>query len=159
MTATDHSLLLAYLVILLSIAGLADALYFTFAYYGRVRKFRWVPEVLCAREGSSCVTVVKTPYARVFGVPNSLLGILYYVLLIGWAGAGMPVGYQFAAGGKIRVVHVGTPLIAASALTVILGFYLVYALRRKLYVDCPFCYAAHAINLSLFALLILAVSR
>ena len=69
-------------ICVLSLAGLADSLYFTFAYYGRIRKARWVPEILCAREGSSCVTVVQTPYARVFGVPNSLLGILYYMAVI-----------------------------------------------------------------------------
>ena len=71
-------------IVLLSLGGLADALYFTLAYYGRIRKARWVPEILCAREGSNCVTVVRTPYARVFGVPNSLLGVVYYVLLMVW---------------------------------------------------------------------------
>ena len=49
----------------LSLAGLAEALYFTLAYYGRVRRARWVPKILCAREGSSCVTVLQTPYACV----------------------------------------------------------------------------------------------
>ena len=82
-------MLLQILILVLSLAGLADALYFTLAYYGRVKKARWVPEVLCAREGSSCVTVVQSPYARVFGVPNSLLGILYYGALIIW-GLGYP---------------------------------------------------------------------
>lgn len=131
-------------VAVLALAGLADALYFTFAYYGRIRKARWVPEILCAREGSNCVTVVQTPYARVFGVPNSLLGIVYYLLLILWAVAGPLVS------------ALGWALIAASAGTVILGFYLIYSLRRKLYIDCPLCYAAHAINAVLLVLLILA---
>src|SRR5712691_6467817 len=74
-------------IVVLSLVGLANALYFTFAYYGRIKKARWVPEILCAREGSSCVTVVQTPYARVFGVPNSLLGIIYYAVLILWTAA------------------------------------------------------------------------
>jgi uncharacterized membrane protein len=129
---------------MLAMAGLVDALYFTFAYYGRIRKARWVPELLCAREGSNCVTVVQTPYARVFGVPNSLLGAVYYLLLILWALAAP------------RVPAVGWALIAASAGTVMLGFYLIYSLRRKLYVDCPLCYTAHAINAVLLVLLILA---
>jgi len=132
------------LVAVLALAGLADALYFTFAYYGRIKKARWVPEILCAREGSNCVTVVQTPYARVFGVPNSLLGVVYYLLLILWAVAAP------------RVSAVGWALIAASAGTVMLGSYLVYSLRRKLYIDCPLCYAAHAINAILLVLLILA---
>src|SRR5271157_369823 len=71
-------------ILLLSLGGLADALYFTLAYYGRIRKARWVPEIFCAREDSSCVTVVRTPHARIFGVPNSLLGVVYYVLLMVW---------------------------------------------------------------------------
>ncbi len=138
----NHSVLIRALVTVLALAGLADALYFTFAYYGRIKKARWVPEILCAREGSNCVTVVQTPYARVFGVPNSLLGILYYVAVISWAVAG-PL---FPA--------MGWALIGASALTVVLGFYLIYSLRRKLYIDCPLCYAAHAINAVLLVLLI-----
>jgi uncharacterized membrane protein len=128
----------------LALAGLADAFYFTFAYYGRIKKARWVPEILCARQGSNCVTVVQTPYARVFGVPNSLLGIVYYLVLILWVVAAPPLA------------AVRWALIAASAGTVMLGSYLIYSLRRKLYIDCPLCYAAHAINAVLFVLLVLA---
>jgi uncharacterized membrane protein len=131
-------------IAVLALAGLADALYFTFAYYGRVKKARWVPEILCAREGSNCVTVVQTPYARVFGMPNSLLGIVYYVLLILWTLAGSPLPALRWA------------LIGASAATVLLGFYLIYSLRRKLYTHCPLCYAAHAINALLLVLLVVA---
>ena len=128
----------------MALAGLADAFYFTFAYYGRIKKARWVPQILCAREGSNCVTVVQTPYARVFGVPNSLLGIVYYVVLILWVVAAPPVAAVRGA------------LIAASAGTVMLGSYLIYSLRRKLHIDCPLCYAAHSINALLFVLLVLA---
>jgi hypothetical protein len=32
-------------IVILALAGLADALYFTFAYYGRVKKARWIPEI------------------------------------------------------------------------------------------------------------------
>lgn len=131
-------------VIVLALAGLADALYFTFAYYGRIKKARWVPEILCAREGSNCVTVVQTPYARVFGVPNSLLGVVYYLLVILWAAAGPPMA------------AVGWALVVASAVAVILGFYLIYSLLRRLHTHCPFCYAAHAINAVLLVLLVLA---
>lgn len=141
-------------VVVLSLGGLADALYFTFAYYGRVRKSRWVPAVLCAREGSSCVTVVRTAYGSVFGVPNSLLGIVYYGLLILWASAGQSVSFGFQLGMTSYSITFTNLLIAASSTTVALGFYLVFALRRILRTDCLFCYAAHVINLTLLALLI-----
>jgi uncharacterized membrane protein len=138
------------LVVLLSLVGLWDALYFTFAYYGRVRKFRWVPEILCAREGSNCVTVVQTPYARVFGVPNSLFGIFYYLALLGWvlAGRALPASISPVVAWGYLVVSVGT---------VLLGFYLVYALIKKLGTHCPLCYLAHSINVLLLVLLILQV--
>ena len=141
-------------IVVLSLAGLADSLYFTFAYYGRIRKARWVPEVFCAREGSSCVTVVRTPYARVLGVPNSLLGILYYVILLVWIGI-LPRHVNIAGQIFRPFETAGLWLLGASLLTVMLGFYLVYALRRVLGVHCPLCYTAHAINVALFVLLIL----
>lgn len=144
------------LVIALSIAGLADSLYFTFAYYGRVRNSRWVPQVLCAREGSSCVTVVRTPYGSVFGVPNSLLGILYYGLLILWAVAWQSASLTIRIGMASYSITFTDLLIAVASATVILGFYLVFALRRILHTDCPFCYAAHVINVLVLVLLIMA---
>ncbi len=141
------------LIVILSLAGLVNALYFTFAYYGRVKKARWIPEVLCAREGSNCVTVVQTPYARVFGVPNSLLGVFYYLILIGWALAPPYLAVRWGAG-TIPVLFLSWALIAVSAGTVLLGFYLIYALRRKLHTHCPLCYTGHAINAALLVLLI-----
>jgi len=50
-------------------------------------------------------------------------------------------------------------LVGISGVTLLLGFYLVYALRRKLHVDCPLCYTAHAINTALLVLIILLVPR
>ena len=148
-------MILPILILLVSVAGLANALYFTFAYYGRVRGSRWIPEVLCAREGSSCVTVLHTTYARVFGVPNSLLGIFYYPLLIAWALVGAPRALDvFFRGNHFVVATLGFLELMALA-AVLLGFYLIYALRRKLHTRCPLCYAGHAINAALLVLLIL----
>jgi len=141
------------LILLLTLTGLVNSFYFTFAYYGRVKKSRWVPEILCAREGSSCVTVVQTPYARVFGVPNSLLGIVYYLAVIVWTLGGHRIRGLGVHLGSL-VVGSTTLLIAAGVVSVLLGFYLVYALRRRLHVDCPLCYTAHAINVTLLVLVI-----
>lgn len=111
--------------------------------------------MFCARENSSCVTVVRTPYGSVFGVPNSLLGILYYGSLLFWAVV-QPAGLTFRIGMTSYSIAFTDLLIAAASATVVLGFYLVFALRRILHTDCPLCYAAHAINLLLLALLIAA---
>jgi uncharacterized membrane protein len=140
-------------IVLLSLAGLADALYFTLAYYGRIRKARWVPEIFCAREDSSCVSVVRTPYARVFGVPNSLLGAVQYVLLMSWI---IFVPRHLSVSGHILrpFETLGLLLLGTTLSSVVLGFYLIHALRRVLHTHCPLCYAAHAINIALFVLLI-----
>jgi uncharacterized membrane protein len=140
-------------IVLLSLIGLADALYFTLAYYGRIRKARWAPAILCAREDSSRVTVLRTPYACIFGVPNSLLGIVYYVLLLVWT---MFVPRHVSILGHVLrpFETVGLLFLGASLSSVVLGFYLIHALRRVLHTHCPLCYAAHAVNLLLFVLLI-----
>jgi len=141
-------------IVLLSLGGLADALYFTLAYYGRIRKARWVPEIFCAREDSNCVTVARTSYARVFGVPNSLLGVFYYVLLAVWIG--FVPRHVSISGQVLRPFEtLGLLLLGVSISSVVLGFYLIHALRRVLHTHCPLCYAAHAINILLFVLLIL----
>lgn len=150
-------LILRGLVVALALAGLADSFYFTFAYYGNIKKARWVPQALCAREKSSCVTVVRTSFGRIFGVPNSLLGIVYYALLIVWAGAGESMAFGFQVGMASYSLSFTGLMIATSAVAVALGFYLIYALRRILHVDCPFCYAAHGINVALLVLLVLSI--
>ena len=148
------AVMLCILIVVLSLAGFLKALYFTFAYYGRIKKARWVPEILCAREGSSCVTVVQTRYVGVFGIPNSVLALAYYLLLIGWVLAGPRTAFGWA--GRLTTLgFLAWALVAISAVTVILGFFLIYALRRKLHVDCQLCYTAHAINIVLFVLLML----
>ena len=144
--------MIEWLILALSLAGLIISLYFTFAYYGRIKKSRWIPEILCAREGSSCVTVVQTPYARVFGMPNFLLGILYYAGLIIWLVLRNAtwhrnhwMSYLFAL--------TSLWILAASVVSVPVGIYLIYALRWKLRISCLLCYTVHAINLVLVFLL------
>ncbi len=147
--------ILGWLVIVLSLVGLGDAVYFTLAYYGRVEHSRWIPELLCAREGSNCVTVVKTPYARVFGWPNSLSGIVYYLVLIGWSLLPAPWLLTLDARAPGLSFLVRFLLIAVAVVAVVLGGYLVYALRARLRIDCPLCYLAHGINAVLLVLVIL----
>ena len=143
------------LILLLALAGLLDALYFTLAYYGRAKKARWVPAALCAPESSSCARVVRTPHARLLGVPNSVLGIAYYLGLVGWILAGGSGSPAIATAAWLR----GTAwlLIAVGAGAVLLGSYLIHALWRVLHIHCPLCYAAHAINAALLVLLILVL--
>lgn len=139
----------------LALAGLAISIYFTLAYYGRIRNARWVPAALCAREESSCVAVLRSRYARLFGVPNSLLGTVFYLAVIGWVMAGLEFQLpESGVGASLFMLALfAKSLLVASGATVIVGFYLIFALRWRLRIRCPLCYAAHAINLGIFLLL------
>ncbi len=142
-------------IFLLSLLGFLDALYFTLAYYGRLRSVKWIPQILCAKEKSTCVTVLRTRYAQLAGIPNSVLGIAYYLYMMNWAASSCPVGYEFSLGGGYHILNIGWILILVSSLTVASGFYLIWALRKKLRVHCRLCYAAHAINFVLFVMVLL----
>jgi uncharacterized membrane protein len=132
------------LLISLAVVGLAIACYFTTVAFRWVRAdTRWVP-TFCRMDEQTCASIVFTPQARVFGPPNSTLGMAYYTLLV----AGTAVGW------------VDDPLLrwgylAASGLTVALGAYLSYALLFINRVACPLCFTSHGINLVILVLLIL----
>lgn len=130
-----------YLAIALSAIGLYIAAYFTLVYYGLISANTRLMPTVCRLEERTCQTVLGTKYARVFGVPNSLLGVLYYlsviaILLAGWT-----------------VAPITGALIAVAWFTVLLGLYLAYSLFFIIRIPCPLCLTGHAINLALAILL------
>ena len=128
-------------LIILSLVGLINATYFTLAFYGWIEASRLVPHALCRTDESGCLSVIRTPYARIFGLPNSVLGMGFYLTLL----AGIQFGGDQAA---IRMV-----LVALSGIVFLVGLYLIYALRVHLRARCPLCYLAHGINAAILVLL------
>lgn len=124
---------------LLSAAGLWISVYFTSVFYSWTRPdVFWLPR-FCRLEESACQTILKTPEAAMFGVPNSVFGIaLYAYLMFGfkwfppWDAFGM--------------------LVLAAARSV----YLAYRLLVVLKTSCFLCFASHVIN---FVLLFLVLNR
>ena len=114
--------------ILLGLAGVGLALssYFTLAYYGWIEAHA-LPAAFCRREERSCVTVLQTPYARVFGVPNSLLGLLLYLLVGGLA--------AFSLTGALPA-WLWKVSFAGAVLAVALAPYLIWALVAQLKTWC-----------------------
>ncbi len=137
-----ESLFLESAFVVLVLAGLTIATYFTAVRYHWMRPDPgWIPPV-CRLDEGTCEAVVFTPQARVFGVPNSLLGQAYYLALLV---------------GVLRGVALQPPWVfgylALAATTVALAAYLSYALIYVLRVRCTLCFASHAINFILFLLL------
>jgi uncharacterized membrane protein len=80
-------------------------------------------------------SVVKEPHARLFfGVPNALLGSLYFPLLAAgiWIYPAVPVLKWFILLG----------VVAAAATSLFLAYSLLAVAKR----ECPYCWASHAIN-------------
>lgn len=128
--------MLVWLAAALAALGLYVSAYFTLVYCGWAAPgSRLVPQV-CRLDAHHCTTILHTRYARVLGVPNSAVGLVYYGAVLGLALAGaLPV--------------LAPLLLAAGLLTVGLGVYLTYHLLVTLRVPCPLCLASHGINLVL----------
>jgi uncharacterized membrane protein len=92
-----------------------------------------------ARGELSSPSVVKTPRAHLFGVPNSLLGALYYVMLA--------IAIWFADGRIIQLILLVAAL-AAAATSAYLAYSLLFLTRR----ECPYCWTSHVVNWSLLLL-------
>lgn len=142
--------LISALLGLLSIAGLVNALYFTLAYYGLIKAHdRVIPSVFCSAEEKKCLNVLGTPYARVFWVPNSLLGVLYYLAVLGF------VAWE-------ALIDVPLPILNAylgvAAFTVAFGVYLTYSLFFKIKIPCPLCLTGHGINLAIAAIMLWVIT-
>jgi uncharacterized membrane protein len=67
-----------YVMLALALIGIADAFYVAQGSY--TGQPLWCPIV----EG--CNTVVNSPYARIFGIPLSYFGLVYYLYMLGLAG-------------------------------------------------------------------------
>jgi len=111
-----------WLLLGLALLGLGISLHFTLAYYGRVESPA-VPAALCRREERACITVLQTPYARLLGVPNAVVGLGFYFLTAAVAALALAEALP-------RWLWLAN-LVAAGA-TVLLAPYLVWALVARL---------------------------
>jgi uncharacterized membrane protein len=84
-------------------------------------------------------SVVKSPRAHLFGVPNSFLGSLYYpaVALAVW----------FVHSRLAALVLLVTVVLAA-AMSMVLAHSLLFITRR----ECPYCWTSHYVNWALLLL-------
>ena len=125
------------LLLILAGAGHASAAIFTGVSYRLIAPDAAFLPRLCRLGEATCARVLDSPRARIFGVPNSLLGMAYYLAVIGRAIAGVAPAWLMTA---YRLVALGT---------VALGAYLSYSLLVVTRVPCVLCFTAHGINLGI----------
>lgn len=121
------AILAAWLLLPLAALGLVNAVYFTLIYYRVIPPDSGSVPSVCHLGKGTCQAVVFTRYGRLTGLPNSLFGILFY-LLIGEVAVG-------------RIVTGRAPLLdlalAVAVLSLVLAVYLVHALLVRLKTPCP----------------------
>lgn len=129
----------------LALAGLAISAYFLLIFYRVVRPGAPGVPTFCRLSERTCESVVFTRDGRLFfGLPNSLFGVGYYLLVLFGAAARLLAG---------RFLGLDLALAGAAA-TVLVGAYLTWSLLAKLRVPCTLCLTSHAMN-ALIAVLLL----
>lgn len=118
------------LVEVLSLAGLGASLYM-------LRK-----QLRGERGQLTEPSVVLTPRARLVGVPNALLGVLFYL--------GLAVAVPFLHYPLVHAVALAASVVAAAA-SVVLAYSLLFVTRMP----CVFCWTSHVINWIVLAVLAL----
>ncbi len=132
------------LLLSLSVLGFFISLYFTAVAYRWIRPdVPWIP-TFCQLGEKTCATIVFTPRARVFGLPNSVLGQVFYVALM----AGVAGGFLYSPPAYYAY-------LMASLVTVCLGLFLTYSLLFVTRVHCTLCFTSHGINFIIFLILVL----
>jgi len=115
------------------VAGLAAA---GAALYGRYRTlpaFLTGPAVCKLDEANGCQVLFRTRYAALLGVPNSAIGLVFYLLVAaGWV-TGRPVQL----------------LMAGASAACAMSIYLAYVLIRE-NLDCRICWTGHAANVAIW---------
>ncbi|MFI5252400.1 MAG: vitamin K epoxide reductase family protein [Bacteroidota bacterium] len=134
------------IVFVLSIVGLSISLYFTLLYYRIISPEDWFVPRWCRMDSNTCGLIIHARQARAFGLPNSVLGVVFYLCTAFYAIGG--------TGFIIQVLDFMIIYISAAALLV--SIYLFYNLRRRLRVDCVLCYLCQGINVVLFIIFLTA---
>lgn len=133
------------LILILSVLGFLNASYFVLVTYGFIAPDpRWLP-TFCRMDEGTCASIVTTRYASVFGLPNALYGMVWYV-------ATACAGVSLLATGRVPFC---LPLIGIALGTVVLGVYLAWALLSRLRVACVLCFFGHGVNTALLLLFVL----
>ena len=89
--------------------------------------------------GSACRSVFQTRHARALGLPNGVVGVVYYLIVIGLAIAN--------AVGAPPVIVDGAAMLALIAAA--FSIYLTYLLIFRLRMSCRICHTGNAINVVL----------
>lgn len=137
-------MILAIVALALSIIGFVDSLYFTLIHYNYIGPGSPLVSMTCHAEVGACRAVASTPWAQVFGIPNSVFGMAFYVMIFAASVARM----------ALRVWPALPLLIGTSIVSAAFSIVLAWALVFKMHTLCPLCFTAQTINIILVLIFI-----
>ena len=138
MTSTRRAVLLT---LPLALLGLTVSAYLTYEHYSTSST------LACPDTGAlNCVKVTSSSYSELAGVPVALLGLLYYVGVVGLC---LPVTWRATSPWVSRL------RIAALAGGVAFVVYLVWAELFRIDAICLWCTVVHVSTVALFAVVVL----
>jgi len=126
------SRILVWLLVLLSLAGIADTLLISAATH--------LTEQVCSDEGS-CDQVLASKYAKLFGISLWSLGFVFYLFLFA-------TSLNYVASRTPRSIRL---IRTASAVGVLFSIYFIYLQGVKIKAWCPLCLVSAGLQLSIFA--------
>ena len=130
-------------LIVSALAGLSISLYFSLVYYNIIGANQWFIPSFCRMDEETCRYVIHTSYAKLLGIPNSILGVFYYAIIL----------FILLIDGIRSHFFINEIIIIGSIITVIASVYLAYVLLAKVKVNCVFCFTIHILNVIILILL------
>ncbi len=121
-----------YTLYLLALLGLGLSVYSWYVDY-RVDNDKTYKASCDINDRMSCTKASKSPYGKTFGISNSFLGMLYYIVI-------------FVLALRGNTVY----LLAATSAGLIMSFYFAYLLYFKVKSFCIICNSVYLVNILLF---------
>jgi uncharacterized membrane protein len=132
---------LAFTTIVVSLLGLADAVYLTYQHFSGATSF-----VGCSASGAvNCEAVTTSPESHVFGIPVAVLGLAFFVFM---------VAINSRWGWKAPWPAVHWARLASVVIGIVFVLYLIWAELFRINAICLYCTGVHIFTFILFALII-----
>ncbi|MDQ2932904.1 MAG: vitamin K epoxide reductase family protein [bacterium] len=132
---------LALFILIVAVLGFADATYLTVEHYRGV-----IPPCSVA---SGCETVLTSVYSKIFGIPVSLFGAIYYLLIL--------IGVYSYFDTKKTVYLKWALLLTSLGFLMTLGLVYIMAFVLKAY--CQYCLLSAATSTILFVTALIVLSK
>ncbi len=129
-----------------ALLGLANAAVFTAIMMGRLGMDSPFARNICRLDAGDCRKVVSSPRARLAGIPNSVVGVAWYL----WAGS------SAAAAMRTGALPFYMATLVAAVASAAVSLFLLWTLRFRLRVHCGFCYMGHLVNFVILGCVLLA---